>query len=105
MTTCILRQLTRTKNTDSVDLKIEGGHELHGEITINTSKNSAVALLCASLLNHGTTRTHRSVRIRQYRHRERPASSRAKSLRDDYPPGERELHGARFVLLPAETQR
>ena len=34
---------------------IEGGKELHGEITVNTSKNAAVALLCASLLNSGKT--------------------------------------------------
>ncbi|MGB4820649.1 MAG: helix-turn-helix domain-containing protein, partial [Saprospiraceae bacterium] len=35
----------------SVSLKIEGGHSLHGEISVKTSKNAAVALLCASLLN------------------------------------------------------
>ena len=34
---------------------IEGGHELHGEIAVNTSKNAAVGLLCASLLNEGKT--------------------------------------------------
>ncbi len=34
---------------------IEGGHELHGEISVNTSKNAAVGLLCASLLNEGKT--------------------------------------------------
>lgn len=39
-----------------VNLRVEGGHELHGEITLKTSKNAAVALLCASLLNHGVTR-------------------------------------------------
>jgi UDP-N-acetylglucosamine 1-carboxyvinyltransferase len=38
------------------NLRIEGGHELHGEITLKTSKNAAVALLCASLLNYGVTR-------------------------------------------------
>src|SRR5690606_21075215 len=43
-------------NEGAVNLRIEGGHELHGEITIKTSKNAAVALLCASLLNKGTTR-------------------------------------------------
>jgi UDP-N-acetylglucosamine 1-carboxyvinyltransferase len=40
----------------AVNLRIEGGHELSGEITLKTSKNAAVALLCASLLNYGTTR-------------------------------------------------
>lgn len=40
----------------AVNLRIEGGHELKGEITLKTSKNAAVGLLCASLLNHGVTR-------------------------------------------------
>lgn len=39
-----------------VNLKIEGGYELHGKIALKTSKNSAVALLCASLLNYGVTK-------------------------------------------------
>jgi UDP-N-acetylglucosamine 1-carboxyvinyltransferase len=38
-----------------VNLRIEGGHELSGEITLKTSKNAAVGLLCASLLNRGVT--------------------------------------------------
>lgn len=40
----------------SVNLRIEGGRELSGEITLKTSKNAAVGLLCASLLNYGVTR-------------------------------------------------
>lgn len=40
----------------AVNLRIEGGHQLKGEITLKTSKNAAVGLLCASLLNHGVTR-------------------------------------------------
>ena len=39
----------------SVNFKIEGGQKLSGKITVNTSKNAAVALLCASLLNSGKT--------------------------------------------------
>ena len=39
-----------------LNLQIEGGRELKGEITLKTSKNAAVALLCASLLNTGVTR-------------------------------------------------
>jgi UDP-N-acetylglucosamine 1-carboxyvinyltransferase len=39
-----------------INLRIEGGHELKGEIALKTSKNSAVALLCASLLNFGVTK-------------------------------------------------
>lgn len=40
----------------SVNLRVEGGHELSGDITLKTSKNAAVGLLCASLLNHGVTK-------------------------------------------------
>ena len=37
----------------SVSFKIEGGKKLSGRVSVNTSKNAAVALLCASLLNSG----------------------------------------------------
>jgi UDP-N-acetylglucosamine 1-carboxyvinyltransferase len=47
------------------NLRIEGGHELHGEITLKTSKNAAVALLCASLLNYGVTRFKAFPRIEE----------------------------------------
>lgn len=40
---------------DSVNLKIEGGHKLSGRIATNASKNAAMGLLCASLLNAGKT--------------------------------------------------
>ncbi|MEP7369382.1 MAG: helix-turn-helix domain-containing protein, partial [Dermatophilaceae bacterium] len=36
-------------------LRIVGGTKLSGTIDIKTSKNAAVALLCASLLNRGRT--------------------------------------------------
>lgn len=48
-----------------INLRIEGGHELHGSITLKTSKNSAVALLCASLLNTGITRFKNFPRIEE----------------------------------------
>lgn len=35
--------------------EIEGGKKLSGEITVNGSKNAAVAILAASVMNHGTT--------------------------------------------------
>jgi UDP-N-acetylglucosamine 1-carboxyvinyltransferase len=35
--------------------RINGGKELHGSVTTNTSKNAAVGLLCATLLNEKTT--------------------------------------------------
>lgn len=40
----------------SVNLRITGGLELSGSIALKTSKNAAVALLAASLLNKGTTK-------------------------------------------------
>ncbi len=49
----------------AVNLKIEGGHQLRGEIALKTSKNAAVALLCASLLNKGTTLLKRVPRIEE----------------------------------------
>lgn len=49
----------------SLNLRIEGGHQLKGEITINTSKNAAVGLLCASLLNKGTTTLRRMPKIEE----------------------------------------
>lgn len=48
-----------------INLRIEGGRELSGEIELKTSKNAAVALLCASLLNKGTTRLKRVARIEE----------------------------------------
>jgi UDP-N-acetylglucosamine 1-carboxyvinyltransferase len=50
---------------EAVNLRIEGGHELSGEVEIKTSKNAAVAVLCASLLNKGTTRLKRVARIEE----------------------------------------
>lgn len=47
-----------TSRDTKINLTIEGGHTLSGNIVTNTSKNGAVALLCASLLNRGTTTLH-----------------------------------------------
>jgi UDP-N-acetylglucosamine 1-carboxyvinyltransferase len=49
----------------SINLRIEGGKELHGSITLKRSKNAAVALLCASLLNQGVTRFKAFPRIEE----------------------------------------
>jgi len=38
-----------------MNFQIEGGRRLSGAVTLRTAKNSAVGLLCASLLNKGTT--------------------------------------------------
>lgn len=49
----------------SVNLQITGGKTLSGTIQTNTSKNGAVGLLCASLLNKGTTTLRRVPRIEE----------------------------------------
>ena len=51
--------------TKAINLRIEGGYELHGSITLKTSKNAAVGLLCASLLNYGVTRFKSFPRIEE----------------------------------------
>ncbi len=45
--------------------RIQGGQTLHGEITVNTSKNAAVGLLCASLLNEGKTTLRHVAKIEE----------------------------------------
>lgn len=51
--------------TGAVNLRVEGGRELKGDITLKTSKNAAVALLAASLLNKGTTVLRSVARIEE----------------------------------------
>jgi UDP-N-acetylglucosamine 1-carboxyvinyltransferase len=41
--------------SDSIDFQIEGGRELSGSIKTNPSKNGAMGLLCAALLNDNKT--------------------------------------------------
>ncbi len=52
-------------NTSGPNLEIEGGKKLSGSIEVKTSKNAAVALLCAALLNKGTTTLRRVARIEE----------------------------------------
>lgn len=40
---------------DTIDFKVKGGKKLHGTITTNTSKNGAVNMMVAALINSGTT--------------------------------------------------
>lgn len=58
-------QILSINDTVSQSYRINGGKELHGEAVINTSKNAAVALLCASLLNKGTTTIKHLARIEE----------------------------------------
>ncbi len=61
----VLNKQIITLGSGAVNLRIEGGRELRGEIEVKTSKNAAVALLCAALLNKGTTRLKRVARIEE----------------------------------------
>ena len=47
--------LIQTSTQGSVNIEIHGPTQLSGEIDVLTSKNAAMAILCASLLNHGRT--------------------------------------------------
>ncbi len=51
--------------SNSVDFEIEGGHTLHGRVQTNSSKNGALGLLFASLLNKNTTILHGIPRIEE----------------------------------------
>ncbi len=48
-----------------MNYQVFGGQKLSGEVTTNISKNAAVALLCASLLNKGTTTLKKMPRIEE----------------------------------------
>lgn len=48
-----------------MNYRIVGGKTLGGEVSVNTSKNAAVALLAASLLNKGTTTLKRMPKIEE----------------------------------------
>ena len=50
---------------DSIDFQVNGGKKLSGSIKTNFSKNGSVGLLCASLLNKGTTTLHGIARIEE----------------------------------------
>jgi UDP-N-acetylglucosamine 1-carboxyvinyltransferase len=51
----VLKREVITLADNSISLKIEGGHKLSGAITTNSSKNAAMGLMCAALLNSGKT--------------------------------------------------
>ena len=62
----ILSSGTNMKNKNTtINFEIRGGNKLHGSIATNYSKNGSVGLLCASLLNTGTTTLHNIARIEE----------------------------------------
>jgi len=50
---------------DSIDFEVHGGKKLSGTIKTNFSKNGSVGLLCASLINSGTTTLHGIAKIEE----------------------------------------
>lgn len=50
---------------EAVNLKIEGGHKLRGSISVKASKNATVGILCAALLNKGTTTIRKAPKIEE----------------------------------------
>ena len=52
-------------NQGKMNLRVHGGKELSGTIEVKTSKNAAVGLLCAALLNKGKTTLRRVARIEE----------------------------------------
>jgi len=61
----VLNKQLISLSSGATNLRIEGGHELKGSLALKTSKNAAVGLLCASLLNHGVTRFKAFPRIEE----------------------------------------
>lgn len=58
-------QIISLNYSGKINFRVEGGRELSGSIETKTSKNAAVGLLCASLLNHGTTTLRHIARIEE----------------------------------------
>ena len=56
---------TSVRLTEAMSFEIEGGKKLSGEITINSSKNGAMGLLCAALLNRGKTTLRKVPKIEE----------------------------------------
>lgn len=52
-------------NSGAINIRVEGGHSLSGTIVAKTSKNAAVGLICASLLNRGETTLEHVPRIEE----------------------------------------
>ena len=52
-------------NMGKINFRVHGGNKLSGSIEVKTSKNAAVGLLCASLLNKGKTTFRRVARIEE----------------------------------------
>ena len=52
-------------DSGKINFRVHGGKELAGKIEVKTSKNAAVGLLCAALLNKGKTTLRRVAKIEE----------------------------------------
>ncbi|CAM3363591.1 helix-turn-helix domain-containing protein [Stackebrandtia soli] len=59
------QQIVSLGQPTAMHLRVRGGSRLSGSIDVRTSKNAGVALLCAALLNKGTTTLRRVARIEE----------------------------------------
>ncbi|WP_024367056.1 UDP-N-acetylglucosamine 1-carboxyvinyltransferase [Arthrobacter sp. TB 26] len=59
------RSIVKVGRPAMTHLRVEGGRTLSGSVDVNSSKNAGVALLCASLINRGTTILRRLARIEE----------------------------------------
>lgn len=59
------RSIVKVGKPQMTHLRVEGGRTLSGAVDVNSSKNAGVALLCASLINRGTTTLRRLARIEE----------------------------------------
>lgn len=58
-------EIVSLNQSGAINFRVEGGKPLSGSINVKTSKNAAVALLCASLLNRGKTTLKSVARIEE----------------------------------------
>ncbi|GAB3489361.1 helix-turn-helix domain-containing protein [Flexivirga sp.] len=58
-------EVVAVASSTPLNLRIKGGRKLSGEIDVRTSKNAAVACLCATLLNKGRTTLRNLARIEE----------------------------------------
>lgn len=58
-------EIISVNSQKKTNFRVHGGRELSGEIEVKTSKNAAVGLLCASLLNKGKTTLRHVAKIEE----------------------------------------
>ena len=63
LSTALESELINLGPTGPTHLRVAGGRPLRGSVVVKSSKNAAVALLCAALLNRGRTTLRNVARI------------------------------------------